>query len=118
MISEGSGETTEFRITIFPDRDSSDETHALTIRYLDRQNRIRTQIIDVHVIDQDLDRPSEFEIISDFRHDKTGFFDDPGTREAVRQAAADLAYFIADMDLDEVRGGRRVLVRKRPGRCG
>ena len=31
--------TTEFSITIFPDRDSlTDETHALTIRYLDSQN--------------------------------------------------------------------------------
>ena len=105
LISEGSPLRAEFSITIFPDRDSLDETHALTIRYLDSQNRPRTQIIDVHVIDQDLDQPPEFEIISDFQHDETGFFDDPATREAVRQAAADLAYFIANMNLDEVRAG-------------
>ena len=115
LISEGSPHRAEFRMTIFPDRDSLDETHALTIRYLDSQNRVRTQIIDVHVIDQDIDRPSEFEIISDFRHDKTGFFDDPATREAVRQAADDLAYFIADMNLDEVRAGDEILYVNDPG---
>ncbi len=115
LISEGSPPRAEFSITIFPDRDSLDETHALTIRYLDIQNRPRTQIIDVHVIDQDLDRPSEFEIISDFQHDETGFFDDPATREAVRQAADDLAYFIADMDLDEVRAGDESIWVNEPG---
>ncbi len=44
----------------------------------------------------------EFNIIADFSYDDTVMFDDPVTRETVQRAADDWAYFIADMDLDEV----------------
>ena len=92
----------EFLISIFPDRDTFDEKHSLTIRYRDSNDRIRSQTIDVHVIDQDMDRPLEFKIIADFSYDGTGMFDDPAARETVQQVADDWAYFIADMDIDEV----------------
>ena len=115
LVQDESTPTSEFSISIFPDRDTVDETHALMIRYLDAFGRARETAIDVHVIDQDLDLPLEFKIITDFSHDKTGFFDDMAAREAVRQAADDWAYFIADMDLDEVRAGGEVLWVNEPG---
>ena len=92
----------EFRLSIFPDRDRIDETHSLTIQYANGDGKVRSKSIDVNVIDQDLDRPLDFNIISDFSHDQTGFFDDPVVRATTQQAADDYAYFIADMDLDEV----------------
>ena len=107
--SEDPTQATEFRISIFPDRDTSDETHTLTIRYVGGGGRVISQTIDVHVIDQDVDRPLEFNVIADFRHDETGMFDDPAAREAVQQAADDWAYFIADMKLDEVRAGEELM---------
>ena len=105
LVSEGSLNAIDFLISIFPDRDTIDESHTLTIRYLDGRGGIRIQTIDVHVIDQDVEQPLEFNIITDFRYDETGFFDDPDARRVVRQAADDWAYFIADMNLDKVRAG-------------
>ncbi len=102
LASEDPAQAVEFRISIFPDRDTSDETHTLTIRYVGGGGRVSTQTIDVHVIDQDVDRPLEFNIIPDYSYDDTGMFDDPAAREAVQRMADDWAYFIADMDLDEV----------------
>ena len=105
LVSEDPTQAAEFHISIFPDRDTSDESHTLTIRYVVGGGRVSSQTIDVHVIDQDVDRPLEFEVIPDFRHDETGMFDDPAAREDVQQAANDFAYFIADMSLDEVPPG-------------
>ena len=102
LVSEDPAKPIEFRVSIFPDRDTSDEKHILTIRYMDFQGRTHTQTMDVHVIDQDTDRPLEFSATSDFRHDETGMFEDPAARAAVQQGLDDIAYFIADMDLDEV----------------
>ena len=110
LVPDESTQTIEFSISIFPDRDAVDESHVLNIRYLDAFGRVRETAIDVHVIDQDLDRPLEFNIIADFRYDETGFFDDPAAREAVRLAADDFTYFIADMKLDEVRAGNEELM--------
>ncbi len=105
LVSERPSKEVEFRVSIFPDRDTSDEDHVLTIRYMDNRRTVRTQTIDVHVIDQDIDRTAEFNIIADFRHDSTGMFDDPAAREIVQQGLDDFAYFIADMNLDEVLAG-------------
>ena len=104
-----------FVVSIFPDRDTSDEKHFLTIRYKDGNGKIRAQTIDVHVIDQDLDRPLEFNIIPDFSYDETGMFDDPAARETIEQAADDWAYFIGDMELDEVSVGAEVMWLWNPG---
>ena len=51
----------------------------------------------------------------DYRHDTTGMFDDAGAREVVQQAADDFAYFIADMNLDEVRAGSESMWIFNPG---
>ena len=109
LVSEEPTQSAEFHISIFPDRDTSDESHTLTIRYVGGGGRVSVQTIDVHVIDQDVDRPLEFDVIPDFRHDETGMFDDPAVREAVQQAANDFAYFIADMSLDEVPAGEELM---------
>ena len=109
LVSEGPTQAAEFHISIFPDRDTSDESHTLTIRYVVGGGRVSSQSIDVHVIDQDVDRPLEFNVIAEFRNDESGMFDDPAAREAVQQAADDWAYFIADMDLDEVLAGEELM---------
>ena len=105
----------EFLISIFPDRDTSDEKHPLTIRYKDGNGRIRSQTIDVHVIDQDLDRPLEFNIIANFSYDETGMFDNPAARKTVQQALDDWAYFFGDMGLDEVQVGEERIWMHDPG---
>ena len=102
---DGPGQTAEFRIAIFPDRDTADELHTLTMRYLNSQGQVRTQTVDVHVIDQDRDRPLEFNIIADASNDSTGMFNDPAARATVQQVADDWAYYFADMNLDEVPAG-------------
>ena len=109
LVSEGPTQAAEFHISIFPDRNTSDESHTLTIRYVGGGGRVSSQTIDVHVIDQDVDRPLEFNVIAEFRNDESGMFDDPAAREAVQQAADDWAYFIADMDLDEVLAGEELM---------
>ena len=104
-----------FYISIFPDRDKSDEKHSLAIQYMDGQGLTRAQTIDVHVIDQDIGRSLEFNIIADFSHDETGMFDNPAARETIQQVADDFAYFIGDMDLDEVPAGEEQMWIWDPG---
>ena len=118
LVSEDPMQATEFYISIFPDRDTSDEKHSLTIRYMVGERQVRSQVIDVHVIDQDIDRPLEFNVITDFRYDKTGMFDDPAARETVQQALDDWAYFIGDMNLDEVRAGDELMWIRDPDGSG
>ena len=115
LVSQGASQATEFRISIFPDRDTSDEKHTLTIRYMGGGGYFRSQTIDVHVIDQDIDRPLEFNVITDFRYDYTDMFDDPVARATVQQALDDWAYFIADMNLDEIREGEEYMWIWDPG---
>ena len=104
-IEDGSSDGT-FYISIFPDRDTANETHELTVKTVDANSVERTEIIDVHVIDQDLDRPPEFQIHVDFTQDQTGLFDDQAARDTVRQVAEDWAYFFDHMGLDEVPAGQ------------
>ena len=103
-----------FYVSIFPDRDTSDEEHSLTIRYLDSQGRVNVQTIDVRVIDQDSDRPLDFNIILDFSNDRIGMYDRE-FREVIQQAADDFAYFIGDMDLDEIPAGEARIWIWNPG---
>ena len=108
LVSEVSTQATEFRISIFPDRDTADESHSLTIRYRDSRGATRSQTIDVHVIDQDADRTFDFSVTTDFSQDRTGLFDDSNARESFEMAAKDWAYYIDDMNLDEVPAGQEV----------
>jgi hypothetical protein len=96
------GAIAEFFVSIYPDRDTGDESHDLVLEYLDAAGRSGSQVVSVHVIDQDRDRPPEFEIHVDFSQDETGFYDDELARETVRRVAQDWAYFLGDMRLDQV----------------
>jgi Putative Ig domain len=90
-----------FHLSIFPDRNGTSETHTLTIAIQEQ-----TLTLDIHVIDQDLSLPPLFNVTVDFTRDQTGFFSSNQQRRAiVQQATADWAYFIADMDLDQVPAG-------------
>ena len=103
----GTSSQAEFYISIFPDRDGLDETHSLTVEYRDTKNRSHTQSIDIHVIDQDVPRRTlDFDITLDFSQDQTVLSNDSAVRETVQQAADDWAYFIDDMDLDQVSSGQ------------
>ena len=108
LVSEDPTQATEFHISIFPDRDSSDESHTLTIQYTDDQSQVRSQTIDVHLIDQDMDRTFDFNVTTDFSQEQTGLFDDSNARGSFERAAKDWAYYIGDMNLDEVPAGREV----------
>jgi len=92
-------------VSIFPDRDAFPEEYALGISWKGPGGAAATQTVPVAVIDQDLDRAPAFDIPIEFSEDKTGFFDRPARRDIVLQAARDWAYFIGDMNLDEIRAG-------------
>ncbi|MFC1975873.1 Ig domain-containing protein [Chloroflexota bacterium] len=92
-------------LSIFPDRDTLDENYVLTIQFLDALGKQKSTAVNIHVIDQDQNRASPFEIMIDFSHDQTGFFNDPQKQAIVQQAANDWAYFIDDMHLDNVPAG-------------
>ena len=103
----GTSSQAEFYISIFPDRDGLDETHSLTVEYRDSKSRRHTQSIDIHVIDQDVPSGAfDFDITLDFSQDQTMLSNDSAVRETVQQAADDWAYFIDDMDLDQVSSGQ------------
>jgi hypothetical protein len=103
-------------ISIFPDRDGKDEDHVLKIEYTDAKNRREQACLPIHVIDQDRDRPSAFQITVDFSQDRTGFFQDEKKRAVIIQAANDWAYFLDDMHLDEVPAGKETtLIWSRQG---
>lgn len=93
-------------ISIFPDRDTTDEDHLISIEFTDAANRKEFLTLKLHVIGQDQKRELFYDIIVDFSQDETGFFSDSifgqQRRSIVEQAARDWAYFIDDMQLDTV----------------
>ena len=92
-------------VSIFPDRDTASESHALAITFTAAGGAQRTQTLNVRVIDQDKAQPPVFAITIDFTRDQTGFFSILPRRNIVQQAAEDWAYFFADMNLDLVPAG-------------
>ncbi|HMN30093.1 MAG TPA: Ig domain-containing protein, partial [Caldilineaceae bacterium] len=92
-------------IAIFPDRDSMDESYQLTISLTDAAARQSITTINLRVIDQDRERPADFHIQVDFSKDQSGLFADPAKQAIVQSAADDWAYFLADMQLDQVPAG-------------
>jgi hypothetical protein len=92
-------------IAIFPDRDTLDEIYQLTITLTDAAGKQSLTTINLRVIDQDQARPADFHILVDFSKDQSGLFADPAKQAIVQAAADDWAYFLADMQLDEVPAG-------------
>ena len=97
-----------FHMSVFPDRDGQDETHLLTIEYLNDQGVRYIETVDIHVIDQD--RPGRglsYGMTVDFSYDETGLYDDAGARRDTRNAAQDWVYFFDGTGLDEVPAGQQ-----------
>ena len=92
-------------VSIYPDRDTSDENHTLSITFTAAGGAQRTQTLAVRVIDQDKAQPSLFAVTMDFTKDQTGFFNVAARRDIVRQVAEDWAYFFTGMNLDLVPAG-------------
>jgi hypothetical protein len=95
-------QTVSFRLAIFPDRDFLSETHQLTVRSTDANGASTQFQVPISIIDQDQDRPAEFNIIVNPSVDQTTFFADQPKLNIARAAAADWAYFFGNMNLDEV----------------
>ncbi len=93
-------------LSIFPDRDSVDEDYTLTIVFTAANNEKQTNTLPIHVIDQDLQRTNEFNVIQNFDRDKAGFFTNTPARLLVTQAADDWSYFFTNMNLNTVLAGR------------
>ena len=95
-----------FYVAIWHDDDSSDELYALTLD-ISEANGTSGQIeLPIMVIDQDQLRPPDFQLAFQFIDQGQGFFDeseDGNLRKSIaREAAQSWAYFLADMDFDEV----------------
>ena len=104
-------ETQSFHISIRPDRDDEDDSATLSLEF-DNVNQSDSVEIPIHVTDQDIfTRQNEFRIEMDYSRDEAGFDWFTRSRRVVaRRAAEDWAYFIDDMDLDEVpAGGQRTM---------
>ena len=92
-------------VSIYPDRDTADENHTLSITFTAAGGAQRTQTLNVSVIDQDKAQPPAFAITMDFTKDQTGFFNSAPRRNIVQQVAEDWTYFFADRNLDLVPAG-------------
>ena len=88
-------------VSIFPDRPGGDEDYTLDIGIQDAAGSTWSVSLPVHVVDQDLGSTGAFALIPDYSKDDGGFFG-PQQRAILQQAAADWAYFIGDMQLDQV----------------
>ncbi|HEY0866543.1 MAG TPA: hypothetical protein VGE01_04165 [Fimbriimonas sp.] len=99
-------DSVEFWMSIFPDRDSKDEAHELVVQLFGPDRRERTRMrVPVRVVDQDPPRWKPlYDIVLEYRHDKTGFFRDREVRRVLRQAADDWGFFI-DQKTDAVAAG-------------
>jgi len=93
------------RLSVFPDRDSTNENYTLTVVFTGADSAKQTNTIPIYVIDQDLQRTNDFVVTVNFDRDATGFFTNATRRALVRQAADDWAYFFAGMNLDAVAAG-------------
>lgn len=91
-----------FYCSIFPDRDSLDEDHLLSVQFTDASGAQTFLTVSVHVVDQDRNQTLPFRISTDFSEDRTGFFNDQQKRDIILQAVDDWAYFVDEMSLDSV----------------
>jgi hypothetical protein len=83
---------------LFPDRDATSTMHTLTLTA-----GSVTTTVPIHEIDQDTDTGLQpFRVKVDYGNDRTGFLNDPLRRAIIEQAANDWAFFVDDMQLDEV----------------
>ncbi len=91
-----------FRVSIFPDRDTNDETHTLAIAFVPAAGPTVNVSLPLRVVDQDVSGPAPFNVTVDFSRDLSGFFSNATRRQIVTEAARDWTYFIDDLQLDPV----------------
>jgi hypothetical protein len=93
------------RLSIFPDHDGLDEDYVMTLVFTGVNSARQTNTIPIHVLDQDLARTNDFNVVINYDRDVTGFFTNVVRRSLVKQATEDWAYFFAGMALDVVPAG-------------
>src|SRR6202011_4262933 len=67
----------------FPDRDTVDDNHLLTIRFTGADGLLTYLVLNVHEIDQDKTDPAPYKVTVDFSKDRTGFFADSQKRPII-----------------------------------
>ena len=97
----GAGFSGSALVSIWPDRDGEDEVYSLSIRTCDTALSLPVVVIDQDLTDPIVEFPLHFDYSQD---DRYNFFDVPKRRIA-EQAANDIAYFLKDMNYDEVPAG-------------
>lgn len=116
IILSQPNEKQSFRLGIFPDRDYLAEHHQLTIRSTDAAGAADEFQVPISVVDQDRDRPPEFNVIVNHSADQTSFYQEVQKLNIARSAAADWAFFFGDMNLDEVpANGETIFIWARDG---
>jgi Putative Ig domain len=90
------------RLSIFPDRDSSNELYTTTFVFSDANGLRQTNTVPIQVIDLDLQRTNEFKVTVNFDRDITGFFTNADRRAIVQRVVDDWSYFFSGMNLDAV----------------
>lgn len=99
-ISFSNSNPIDFYISIFPDRASGDEDYTLTFN-----SSYGTQTFAIHVVDQDSPSPViNYNIQLDYSQDKPAynFYSNSTYKTIVRQAADDWAFFLNNMNFDDV----------------
>ena len=92
-------------LSIFPDRDGTNEDYTLTIVFTGGNSAKQTNTLPIHIVDLDLQRTNDFVVTQNYDRDITGAFTNATRRWLVKQAAEDWAYFFAGMNLDPVAAG-------------
>ncbi|MFK7936469.1 MAG: putative Ig domain-containing protein [Saprospiraceae bacterium] len=85
-------------LSIFPDRVTGDENYTLSL-----QSSLGNQTYPIFVVDQDVANPTiDFAITLDYSQDGQYSFFTTTNRNVTKMAADDWAYFLADMNYDDV----------------
>lgn len=95
LTVQQNGGRAAFRLAIFPDRAGGNETATLTIEVTNSQNRTTTRTVPITVLDQDLPRPANTLIHTNYSWDRLNWMN-ANRRAVIDQAAADWAYFFVN----------------------
>ncbi len=95
-----------FRIGVNPDRDYDDDVYMMHILFFDGTDSLTVET-PIQVIDQDYDRPSEFNFTLDISADTIYNFyrDNPEAAPLMQQIMDDVAYYLTDQGADPVPAG-------------
>jgi len=96
LLYPAQSRTVHFLMATFPDREGGDEEYTLEAELTTGVGEKRTGRWRVRVLDQDRPGTGGYPILLDYRHDRTGFFQNPAARRILETAGGDWAYFFAD----------------------